>query len=113
MRCFTTCPMANFALRIGGWRIADRAAWFSISMAKVLLRTDRQATHTNRELSGPLQESVTSPPIGGLGKNAAKVAVPEARRWPRLTRGAGAWTLRREGEGAFGERSKSSVLGCA
>src|SRR5258708_3346295 len=58
MRCFTTCPMANFALRMGGWRIADPATWFSSSMAEVLLRRSKQATRWTGEFREAVQEYV-------------------------------------------------------
>src|ERR1700682_1995657 len=99
MRCFTTCPMANFALRIGGWMIADRATWFSRSMAEVLLRTGQQATHSTSEFTDSLQEH----------KNTRKFACWMYRQehchncgtrtcvLRRLTRAAGAWTLRPKG----------------
>jgi hypothetical protein len=56
LRCFTTCPMANLAFRIGGWMIADRSTWFSRSMVQVLLRTGQQATHSTSEFTVSLQE---------------------------------------------------------
>src|SRR4249920_1609442 len=100
MRCFTTCPMANFALRIGGWMIADRATWFSRSMAEVLLRTGQQATHSTGEFTDSLQEH---------RKNTGKFACWMYRQehchnygsrtcvQRRLTRGVDAWTLRPQG----------------
>src|SRR5215472_14216418 len=60
MRCLTTCPMANFALRMGGWTSAGWEAWFSSSMAEVLPRIGLQATHSVPD-SGSTRSNTVAP----------------------------------------------------
>src|SRR5258708_3843497 len=56
MRCFTTWPMANLAVRIASWASAGEAVRLAISMTKVLLRMGFQATRlTWDELTPTLQ----------------------------------------------------------
>ena len=75
--------MANFALRMGDWRIADSATWFSSSMAEVLLRTGKQATRWIGEFTEDMQEYVEICALAvpymyakSVRKNAARIAAP-------------------------------------
>src|SRR6266851_6587453 len=115
MRCFTTCPIANFASRIGGWTIADRASWFLSSMAEVLLRTRQQATRSTGEFTASLQEYAKSAcwmytqehchDYCGLNMRPASV---DASGWRVDSAPQGLL-----GKHAFGRWSESPVLGRA
>src|SRR5438105_6339086 len=89
MRCFTTWPMANLAMRIGGWPSAEGAVRLAISMAKVLLRMGLQATQLSGTKWPPYckyaHQRLTDGSTQDRGQNTSLCH--------RLTRATGLWTL--------------------